>query len=112
MRVVQQTKISTQVMTSTDNLIPPPQKKNSLNIVLNSPIENKNVNTMQSIVKMFDFSVFFFSLMRENGLLEYLLNILEQVLYSLCNKIKQLKCSISKPEVTKLHTWKQNSNPS
>jgi len=69
-----------------------PNKKNfSLNIVLNSPTENKNVNTMQTIVKMCDFSVFFFSLMSENGLLEYLLNILEQVLYSLCNKTKAIK---------------------
>jgi len=42
-------------------------------------------------VKMCDFSVFFFSLMRENGLLKYLLNILEQVLYSLCNKTQAIK---------------------
>lgn len=27
-------------------------------------------------------------------------------------KLKQLKFSISKPEVTERHTWKQNSNPS
>jgi Mg2+/citrate symporter len=58
---------------------------------MNIPRENKNVNTMQGIVKMCDFSVFFFSLMRENGLLEYLLNILEQVLYSLCNKTQAVK---------------------
>jgi len=58
---------------------------------MNSPKENKNVNTMQTTVKMCDFSVFFFSLMRENGLLEYLLNILEQVLYSLRNKTQAIK---------------------
>lgn len=58
---------------------------------MNSPRDNKNVDTMQSIVKTCDFSVFFFSLMRENGLLVYLLNILEQVLYSMCNKTQAIK---------------------
>jgi len=58
---------------------------------MNSPRENKNVNTMQSTVKMCDFSVFFFSLMKENGLFEYLLSILEQVWYSLCNITQAIK---------------------
>ena len=58
---------------------------------MNSPWENKNVNAIQSTVKMCDFSVFFFSLMRENGLLEYLLNILEQIRYSLCNITQAIK---------------------
>jgi hypothetical protein len=92
-RVVAWTQISSQVMTSSDNLTskPPPKKIFSLNIVMNSPRENKNVNTMHSIVKMCDFSVLFFSLMRENALLEYLHNILEQVLYNLCNKPQAIK---------------------
>jgi hypothetical protein len=60
-------------------------------IVMNSPTENKNVNIMQCIVKMSNFSAFYFSLMRENGLPEDLPNILEQVLYSLCNKTQAIR---------------------
>lgn len=62
-----------------------------LNIAMNSSRENKNANMMQPTVKMCDFSVFFFSLMRKNGLLKDLPNILEKVLYSACNKTEVIK---------------------
>jgi hypothetical protein len=48
-------------------------------------------NKMQCIVKMSNFSVFYFSLMRENWLPEDLPNILENVLYSLCNKTQAIR---------------------